>query len=225
MLVKIFTFQKLTSYFHVQTGSKGQTKSFSSADPLVLAQVAAFIRRQFEETLYVSHRGGLDRQIKFLVDALAVKGLAFFKSEKLVTQCHSRNFHLTKELYYLHQEALDQAEKGTLTSFFKKKATSSTTSQLLSVPNGVSQSLPSSSTPSTSAPSTFGASSAVAVRQDRFDKFREPGPEYRDYIPGAGYCIAAYLEDFKGREKSLQRQLEHTDGEFIRCDHTFQVGP
>jgi hypothetical protein len=173
--------------FPFQTGSRGQTKSFSSADPLVLAQFAAFIRRQFEETFYVSHKGGIDRQTKFLVDALAVKGLAFSKSEKIVTQCHSRNFHVTKELYYLQQEALDQAEKGTVTSFFKKKATSSTASQLLPVPDGVSQSLPSGSTPSTSAPSSFGASSAAVVNQDRFGNFREPGSGYRDYILGAGY--------------------------------------
>lgn len=203
------------------TGSKGQTKSFSSADPLVLAQFAAFIRRQFEETFYVSHRGGLERQTKFLVDALAVKGLAFVKSEKLVTQCHSRNFHLTKELYYLQQEEVDQAEKGTVASLFKKKATSSTAP--LQGADGAAQSLPSSSAPPAFAPSSSGASSAPNLEEDRFGKYREPGCGYRDYVPGAGYWITAYLEDHKGREKWLQRQLEHTDGEFIRCDHTFQV--
>lgn len=190
----------------------------------MVAQFPGFIKRQFEETFYISHRGGLDREAKFVVDSLAVKGFGFSKSIKLVTLCHAREFHNTKELYYLHQESLQQTEKGSIRSFFKKVAAPSTSSAAAQALPSSGQSLPSSSL---SAPSAPSASSEVAsqssARQDRFGKFREPGGGYRIYIPGAGYWITAYLEDFKGREKWLQRQLEHTDGEFLRSDHTFQV--
>lgn len=58
--------------------------------------------------------------MKFVVDRLAVEGFSFSKSQALVIECHSRQFHLSKELYYLHREARLKAEKAGIQGFFKK---------------------------------------------------------------------------------------------------------
>jgi hypothetical protein len=200
--------------------AKGQHKYFLTIDPAVLDQQPACVRRQFKETFFITHRGGLERGMKFVVDRLAVEGFSFSKSAALLSECHSREFHVTKELYYLHREFRGKAEKAGIKGFFKKV-------DLSWVPVSCAAAESARGGDEGAGPSQRADGQEVPIfdisKSASFGDFRDPGCGYRTYLPTVPYFTAGFLSDFRAREKWLHRQLVYTDMEFLRCDHTFMV--
>jgi hypothetical protein len=86
--------------------------------PTVVAGLLAFIQREFEEAVLLTHRAGLNKGLLHFVGALAVEGVGFSKSERLIEESHARVFFATEEQYYLYREAVERSERGSLGTFF-----------------------------------------------------------------------------------------------------------